>query len=135
MKIVKFIRYLRSFTSKYFVRIELSFLFLLLLGPLIVSHPNIPIEPKTTLLYRIDSVHASPIESFKHNTQIINFLEERRISVANLILSRDEISMSARIFYAAILAGLMSLFFFSRSEKTFGRWNNILSFNCINVSN
>jgi hypothetical protein len=91
-------------------------LFLLVAGVTcyFLNQPKPPKGSTASFLKVVDSAIVSPTTSAQQRMTLINVLEERLGSSATLKASRDGQRMQARVFYAAILAGLAALLFGGR---------------------
>jgi hypothetical protein len=73
--------------------------------------PQEPFDRTIEILRPIDSVRVSTSVAGTHNSTLIGIIEGRYIGAGTLDASRADTRMQARIFYAAILAGLVLLLF------------------------
>jgi hypothetical protein len=103
--------------NKIFAIIVILAFFGSLLFVFILPKPPQAIDHNTKILFQSDSLRFQKGISSSHNTILINLLQEREAASDNSIASMESVKMQSRMFYCAIIAGLISLLFTIKKIK------------------
>jgi hypothetical protein len=81
-----------------------------------------PLNSYGSLLVRVDSLKLTMVEASARNHEILSTLNTRTTQSVQAQLSREDVRFQVRIFYAAILAALLSTAFLVTSQTYLARW-------------
>ena len=107
--------------------ILIVFLIIVFWFKLFLPKPQEAIKPDTKIIFQVDSSKLQNGIDSSNRVTLINILQEREANSVNMIISSEGVKMESRLFYCAILAGLLSFLFASKeTEKKKKRIVNIL---------
>lgn len=89
-----------------------------------IPKPLEAIDSKTTILFQLDSSRIQKEVEYPYRTILVNLLQEREANFINSLSSRDSVRMESRLFYCAIITGLISLFFIKDNKDKIKKYTS-----------